>query len=208
MRSLLNSIIVLGVAAVPAFAQPQDVHEPVSAPTAATGVPARSPDGRLLVMAVEATTPVKIDGTLDDEVWQRAQPVGQFVQSEPQGGQPATERTEVRVAFDSGNLYIAATLQDSQPGMAIVNDIKKDFQAEDQDTFEVIIDTFADRRNGFMFTTNRGAARADEDLLIFHSRRIGLRSDGTPLPIYGGARLTGRAGGVDVGLLSMQMQAD
>jgi len=46
----------------------------------------------------------------------------------------------------------------------------------------------------------------DEDLLLFHSRRIGLREDGTPIPIYGGARLTGRAGGVDLGLLSMQVQ--
>jgi len=48
--------------------------------------------------------------------------------------------------------------------MGIVNDIKKDFKLEDQDTFEVIIDTFAERRNGFMFATNRGGARADQQV--------------------------------------------
>ena len=161
IRPVLISLVLVST---PALAQQhQEAREPAPS-AAAAAVAARSPDGRLLIVAAEATSGVKIDGALDDEVWRRARAVGGFVQSEPQDGQPATEQTEVRIAFDRGNLYIAAVLRDSQPGMGIVNDIKKDFKLEDQDTFEVIIDTFAERRNGFMFATNRGGARADQQV--------------------------------------------
>lgn len=135
---------------------PADAGPPASAPL-------RSPDGRLVVHAVETAAPVRIDGALDDEVWRRARPVGGFVQSEPRDGEPATEATEVRVAFDRTTLYIAATLHDSDPH-GVVNDIRKDFRSSDQDTFEVIIDTFADRRNGFVFMTNREGARGDQQV--------------------------------------------
>lgn len=44
------------------------------------------------------------------------------------------------------------------------------------------------------------------DFTLFHSRRIGLR-EGRPVPIVGGGRLTGRAGGFELGLLDMQTEA-
>jgi hypothetical protein len=44
------------------------------------------------------------------------------------------------------------------------------------------------------------------DFTLFHSHRIGLTSDGRPIPIVGGGRVTGRAAGVDVGLLNMQTE--
>lgn len=123
-----------------------------------------SPDGRRQVSAVRATTAVNIDGQLDDEVWVRAAPTGDFIQSEPRTDQPATEATEVRLAYDEQHLYIAAYCHDTDPGGAVVNDIRKDFNPEDQDTFEVIIDTFGDRRNGYVFITNVEGARADQQV--------------------------------------------
>src|SRR5687767_4321521 len=50
----------------------------------------------------------KIDGTLDDAVWQNAQWTSDFVQREPQEGQPATERTNVAFFYDDDALYIGA----------------------------------------------------------------------------------------------------
>lgn len=41
---------------------------------------------------------------------------------------------------------------------------------------------------------------------LFYSRRIGIDDDGNSIPIIGGARLTGRSGKWDVGLISMQTQ--
>jgi hypothetical protein len=135
---------------------------PAPAPPSALAV--RSPDGRLQVTAARATSPVRLDGSFDDEVWSRAEAVGDFVQSEPQDGQPATERTEVRLAFDGATLYIAASCFDSDPAGIVVNDIRKDFRVGDQDSFEVIIDTFLDRRNGYMFVTNPEGAKSDQQV--------------------------------------------
>ena len=150
--------------APPAAARQSGARGSRAAAVAHGAVAARAPDGRLVVVAAEAKTPVRVDGALDDAVWREAMPVGGFVQSEPQDGQPATEPTAVRVAYDRTTLYIAAECHDSDPTGDVVNDIRKDFANTDQDTFEVIIDTFADRRNGFVFMTNREGARADQQV--------------------------------------------
>ena len=128
-------------------------------------VPAtRSPEGRLVLTAIETAAPVRIDGALDDELWTRAPAVGGFVQAEPQEGQAATEATEVQVGYDGDTLYIGAYCHDSGADQVVVNDIRKDFKTGDQDSFEVVIDTFLDRRNGFMFMTNPAGARSDQQM--------------------------------------------
>jgi hypothetical protein len=123
----------------------------------------QSPDGRV-VTAANARAPITLDGSLDEEVWRAAEPAAEFVQAEPHEGQPATERTEVRVAFDADALYIAVMCHDSAPSGLIVNDIRKDFMPGEQDTFEVILDTFADRRNGFVFVTSPRGAKSDAQI--------------------------------------------
>jgi len=128
----------------------------------ATGSPAHSADGRLLVTAAVTTAPVDIDGRLTEAVWQQAVPVSGFVQSEPREGEPATGDTEVRVAVDATTLYIAAVCHDN--GAGVISQIREDFGNTDQDTFEVILDTFADRQNGFVFITNRAGARSDQQM--------------------------------------------
>jgi hypothetical protein len=134
-----------------------------------TGEPApaaapRSADGRLLVIAAETTDAVRLDGVFDEPVWRRATPVTGFVQAEPRDGEASSERTEVRVAYDRAHLYIAAVCGDRRPGSGVVTQIREDFGNSDQDTFEVILDTFADRQNGFVFMTNRAGARADQQI--------------------------------------------
>jgi uncharacterized protein DUF5916/cellulose/xylan binding protein with CBM9 domain len=121
----------------------------------------QSPDGRRSMTAVEARDPIRLDGTLDEEAWRRAEPATDFVQAEPHEGQPATEATEVRLVFDREALYIGVVCRDGSGVGLIVNDIRKDFIPGDQDTFEVMLDTFADRRNGFVFATNAVGAKSD-----------------------------------------------
>src|SRR5262249_57149965 len=79
-------------------------------------------------------------------------------------GERASEATEVHVAFDDDALYIGVVCHDSDPSGLIVNDIRKDFTAGEQDSFEVILDTFADRRNGFYFATNPRGAKSDAQI--------------------------------------------
>ena len=75
------------------------------------------------IRAAMAETPPVIDGRPDDEAWQQAPVMGDFVQREPRDGAPASEPTEVRVLYDGDALYVAAWLYDSQPSQ-IVSPIK------------------------------------------------------------------------------------
>ena len=121
----------------------------------------RSIDGRLEIRALHVSAPIRLDGVLDDAAWQEAEPIAGFVQSEPDEGKPATERTVVWLCYDATTLYVAAHLYDSRPDALVVNDIRKDFDTDNEDSFAVILDTFADRRNGYVFATNPAGARAD-----------------------------------------------
>jgi hypothetical protein len=117
---------------------------------------------RLTALATTGT--VKLDGMLDAAAWKRAEVADGFVQSEPSTGKPATETTEVRVVFDANTLYIGAFLHDREPNRIVVNEIRKDFKEEDQDDFEVILDTFRDRHNGYVFITNVEGAKLDRQV--------------------------------------------
>jgi hypothetical protein len=123
-----------------------------------------APPARKAVAAAYAPAQVRLDGVLDEDVWRTAPAATDFVQAEPDEGRPASERTVVRVAFDAGFLYIGARLYDSRPDQLVVSDIRKDFRTDNQDTFEVILDTFHDRRSGYVFITNPAGARADQQV--------------------------------------------
>ena len=155
LLSLPSLTTLLVVAAPAALAQ--------SASTTAPAV-RRPTDNRMALVALPTEGPIRLDGMLDEAVWKRAPGATGFVQSEPREGQPATEQTEVFVAFDADNLYIAAVMRDSDPAREIVNDIRKDFREDDQDDFEVILDTFHDRRNGYVFITNPAGGRVDRQI--------------------------------------------
>jgi Domain of unknown function (DUF5916)/Carbohydrate family 9 binding domain-like len=132
------------------------------APSVGAQTPAGRPDPTpRRVEAVAAPGGVRVDGALDDDVWTRAPVVTGFVQAEPSEGSPASERTEVRIAYDADNLYVGAYLHDSAPEKLVVTDIKKDFTETEEDGFGVVLDTFHDRRNGYVFLTNPAGARAD-----------------------------------------------
>jgi uncharacterized protein DUF5916/cellulose/xylan binding protein with CBM9 domain len=117
-----------------------------------------------IVTAVETRTPITLDGVLDDEAWISAEPATDFVQAEPHEGQAATERTSVRLLFDRDALYVGVRCDDALASALIVNDIRKDFTPGEQDTFELLLDTFADRRNGFVFATNPAGAKSDTQI--------------------------------------------
>ncbi|NNF29722.1 MAG: carbohydrate binding family 9 domain-containing protein [Gemmatimonadetes bacterium] len=121
----------------------------------------RTDSERLQAPTVLLSESIVLDGRLNETIWQRA-PLTGFVQAEPREGLAATEETEVWLAHDQESLYIAAYLHDSEP--ATVNDIRKDFSESTQDIFQVILDTFRDRRNGYVFMTNAEGAKGDRQV--------------------------------------------
>jgi hypothetical protein len=152
--------LLLSAALVQGRQQPLSGGAPSGPASAPASVPAHRAGSRR-VTAMRAPAARKVHGILDDSSWALAEVADGFTQTEPGTGQPATEATEVRVAYDANNLYIHAYMHDREPGKIIINDIKKDFYEVDQDDFEVILDTFRDRHNGYMFITNAAGAKAD-----------------------------------------------
>ena len=127
-------------------------------------VGARRPTVAPIIVAHPVQRAIVVDGRLDEPEWKAALPASDFTQSEPHTGEPATESTDVRVLFDADHLYIGAYLHDREPGRIVVNDMKKDFSEDQQDDFEVLLDTFRDRANGYVFSTNLAGARADRQV--------------------------------------------
>lgn len=124
----------------------------------------QSPRAQRTLRAAKLTDQITLDGLLDDAAWRGVPVADGFTQSEPSTGQPATEATEVRVAFNATTLYIGAYLYDREPSRLVVNEIRKDFREDDQDDFEVIIDTFRDRQGGYVFITNVEGAKSDRQV--------------------------------------------
>jgi Domain of unknown function (DUF5916)/Carbohydrate family 9 binding domain-like len=158
--SLLASLSLLAGARLQS---PVTVPAPTDRAVHADSVP-HAADARRELVAIAAATPPRIDGVLDDALWRSAEPATGFVQAEPNEGAPASERTEAWVAFDGATLYVAAYLHDGASLAPVVNDIRKDFQETEQDDFEVLLDTFGDRRNGYVFITNAEGAKADRQV--------------------------------------------
>ena len=105
---------------------------------------------------------VKVDGVLNDSVWQRPGVDG-FVQLEPDEGEPATERTEVWVAYDDKALYVAARMHDREPG-GIVRLLGRRDDQVDSDWFVVSLDPYNDKRSGFQFGVNPAGSIIDRTL--------------------------------------------
>ena len=108
--------------------------------------------------ALRATGPIRIDGALDEPDWARAPIARGFTQSDPREGEPATEDTDVRVLYDADNLYVGVFAHDREPSKILTSELAKDFNRESGDDFEIILDTFHDERNGYMFATNAHGA--------------------------------------------------
>ena len=109
--------------------------------------------------------PVKLDGRLEEPAWEKARHINNFTQRELNEGKPATERTEVAIIYTSKTLYFGLWAFDSQPDKLVAREMKRDFNFDLEDNFEVIIDTYNDDRNGFLFVINPNGARADVQVL-------------------------------------------
>lgn len=136
-------------------------------------------------------TPV-IDGVLDDAAWQAAVPITDFIQAEPVQGDPASERTEVRILFDDQTIYVGVMNFDSDPSGIVTTDSRRDSNLQGQDSFQLIFDTYHDRQNGFIFGTNSVGIQYDAQV-----RNEGQTLRGGPPGGLGGGNAGGSGGGIN-----------
>ncbi len=131
-----------------------------------------------------------LDGNvLDDPAWEGAPPATGFRQTAPDEGQPASERTEVRVVFTDDTIYFGVVCYDRDPGAIIVTDSRRDSSLADSDSFQLILDTFLDRQNGFVFGTSPSGQEYDGQLVNEGAGGSGMGRGGTSFGAGGGFNL-------------------
>jgi hypothetical protein len=104
---------------------------------------------------------INVDGRLDEDVWRRAEAATDFLQQDPSNGEPASERTEVRAAFDRGTLYLGVICFDSDPSRILGNQMQRDRPFDSDDRFMWSIDSYLDERTGYYFVVNPLGAMGD-----------------------------------------------
>jgi hypothetical protein len=165
IRVLAAAALLLSLAS-PAFAQGE-------APIAFDGPPppalpatmVRDAAGKTTVRAVRLTTPLRIDGQLDEEVYSSTQGASDFIQTEPKSGAPATEKTEIWIFFDDDNVYFAVRASESQPEKLVVNEMRHDSsRIYDGDHIGVAFDTFFDKRNSVNFFVNYIGGKSEGEI--------------------------------------------
>ena len=110
-------------------------------------------DGAVQALAEGAEGPV-VDGLVTDEQWSRVEPFTGFTQQEPNNGAPASERTEVRLLLSETTLYVGIIAFDSEPEQVLVSESRRDGDLNESDSVQIILDTFNDSQNAFLFGTN------------------------------------------------------
>ena len=135
---------------------------------------ARDPSGRTTVRPARLTSALRIDGTLDEAIYESIPAISDFVQNDPVEGAPSTEKTEVWIFFDGDNVYVTARCWDSEPDRLIANEMRRDsFNiVQSNDGFGFAFDTFHDRRNSVAFEVSAAGGRIDAQ--ITNERQVNM----------------------------------
>jgi hypothetical protein len=151
--------------ALPAVAAARDLtRAPVRPPAAwqqgTADAPPAAPAAVKRLEARRIDRPIAVDGRLDDIVWRSATFAADFTQREPQEGAPATQPTEVAIAFDDDALYVGARLHSTTPGTIRALVTRRDREGSSEQLV-VSFDTYRDRRTAYTFAVNAAGVRID-----------------------------------------------
>ena len=131
-------------------------------PQAATAESRVAPSEPPAALAVRLAAAPSVDGdVLGDAAWTSVPPLTDFWQTAPVSGAPASERTEVRIGYTDDTLFFGIVCHDSDPAGIVVNGSRRDSPLDETDAVQIILDTYRDRQNGFVFGTNPAGLELD-----------------------------------------------
>ena len=134
----------------------------LSGPRSVAAQPPVPPTTPPTAAAVRVAQPPVVDGdVLGDAAWAAVPPLTDFWQTTPFEGAPASEPTEVRIAYTADTLYFGVVCRDSDPAGIVVNGSRRDSPLDETDAFQIVLDTYRDRQNGFVFGTNPAGLEYD-----------------------------------------------
>ncbi len=111
-------------------------------------------------VAIPATSPIVLDGKHNEEIWQQAPAVVDFVQREPNEGKEPTMRTEARIAYDETALYVAVRAHDTDAGK-ITGILTRRDQRSPSDWIRIVLDSYYDKRSAYEFGVNPVGVKTD-----------------------------------------------
>jgi len=118
------------------------------------------------------------DGRVTEDFWAKVDVATDFRQQEPVPGDPASEQTEVKIAYDDQYLYIGAVFHDSEPDKITAYQRKRDASLDTDDRFMVTLDTYNDQRSAFFFEINPLGLMGDGILVIGQGTSVNQSWDG------------------------------
>lgn len=118
------------------------------------------------------------DGRVAEEFWGRVPAATNFLQQEPNEGAQATEKTEVRIAYDDEYLYMGVILYDSDPSGIKATQKRRDVRIVADERFTWFFDTFNDQRSAYFMEVNPNALRTDGLITTGQGQSINLNWDG------------------------------
>lgn len=124
----------------------------------------------------EGIRPPEIDGRINDSAWEYATSLGPLTQQSPHEGAEPTYRTDVKVLYDDKFFYVAVRAWDPEPEKLIKKVMRRDTSQRSDDRVLITIDTFHDKRNGYMFSTNPNSGRWEA--LIENNQTVRQEWDG------------------------------
>lgn len=114
------------------------------------------------IRAIRRTTDITLDGRLDEATWAQAQPGTGFRQAQPKTGEPAVQKTEIRVLYDDDALYVGARMWDDQGAAGVRSQlVRRDQSASNSDNIQVIFDTYHNHIGRTIFTVAPSGSRQD-----------------------------------------------
>ncbi len=124
-----------------------------SAPAQTAQMATVDADGSTTLHAVRLTTPLRLDGQLDEAFYSTVEPATNFIQMEPSPGAPATEQTDVWIAFDDANVYVTVRCWHSRPPSEwIMDEMRRDStNIPRNENVAFFFDTFYDKRTALLF---------------------------------------------------------
>jgi hypothetical protein len=113
------------------------------------------------ISVVTATESIHLDGHLDEMEWRRADSIASLSMIEPVVNGTPTFPTVVKVLVTPKNIYLGIRCFDDHPEKIVAFSKARDSELENEDYLKVILDTYRDGRNGYIFAINPFAARYD-----------------------------------------------
>lgn len=137
------------------------------------GLPAKASQAKRQLTAIRTTEEIRLDGFLDEASWMAAPVAADFVTYSPTMGEPAYQKSEVRVIYDNRSVYIGALLYDVNPDSILAEYTKRDnISSANADRFKVSVNPYNDGQNIFEFEVSAANVQADSKITVSNSQSM------------------------------------